>query len=118
MLSEMTAFPYILLLILRLCTTVLSDSAFQPPTQRARCRNVPGSPGFPTNDDFSILNKTVSGRLVKVVPFVEHCTSIGGCTFQQFTSSVFRDGVPGAMNQVRKLDVYHPLLSFNSLCRC
>ncbi|KDR76424.1 hypothetical protein GALMADRAFT_279116 [Galerina marginata CBS 339.88] len=69
-----------------------------PPTPV--CRNVPGSAGFPTSADFAALNKTVSERLVHVVPFVEFCVSVGGCSAQQFTSSVFRDEVPGAMNQV------------------
>ena len=104
MFSKPTALSYVVL-ILGLCGTVVSDSASQPALQRARCRNVPGSPGFPTNDDFSTLNKTVSGRLVKVVPFVEYCTSIGGCTFQQFTSSEYRNEVPGAMNQASKLNI-------------
>ncbi|KAF8804519.1 FAD-binding domain-containing protein [Phlegmacium glaucopus] len=63
------------------------------------CRNIPGDPGFPTNTQWAALNTTVSGRLVNVVPFVEFCTAQGGCTAQQSGSSVFRAGVPGAMNQ-------------------
>ena len=68
--------------------------------QTANCRNVPGNPGFPTNEQWAALNSTVSGRLVKVVPFVEFCSSQGGCTPEQFTSASFRAGVPGAMDEV------------------
>lgn len=79
---------------------VLSSNALKVSSILRSCRNVPGSPGFPTGQDFASLNKTLSGRLVNVVPFVEFCTTNGGCTLQQFTSSTFRGGVPGAMNQV------------------
>jgi hypothetical protein len=67
------------------------------------CRNVPGNPGFPTDMQWAAFNTTVSGRLVKVVPFVEFCTVRGGCTMEQSTSSSFRAGVPGAMDGVRPI---------------
>ncbi|KAF8156884.1 FAD-binding domain-containing protein [Crassisporium funariophilum] len=66
-----------------------------------KCRNIPGNSGFPNAVQWATLNATLSGRLVKVVPFVEFCASKAeGCSAQQFFSSVFRDEVPGAMNQV------------------
>jgi hypothetical protein len=65
------------------------------------CRNVPGNPGYPTNELWTALNSTVSGRLVEVVPFVEFCNTQGGCTAEQSTSASFRAGVPGAMDEVR-----------------
>ena len=64
------------------------------------CRNIPGNLGYPTNDQWAALNTTVSGRLVKVVPFVEFCNSQGGCTAEQSSSASFRAGVPGAMDGV------------------
>ena len=67
------------------------------------CRNVPGSPGFPTSAQWETLNNTVSGRLVKVVPFLDYCATIGGCTTEQFDNSTFRADVPGAMNYVKPL---------------
>ena len=73
----------------------------QSPQSLSTCRNVPGSPGFPTHEQWAALNATVSGRLVEIVPFVEFCSARGGCTAEQFTSSSFRARVPGAMNQVR-----------------
>ncbi|KAF8882086.1 hypothetical protein BD779DRAFT_943357 [Infundibulicybe gibba] len=66
-----------------------------------RCRNVPGTPGFPSTAEWAALNASVSGRLVAVVPTAKFCNSWpGGCTPQQFMSSVFVDEIPGAMNQV------------------
>ena len=86
---------------------ILSSTARQTSPIPGTCRNDPGSPNFPSSRDFAILNNTVSGRLVTVVPFVKFCTTIGGCTLQQFTSSTFRGGVPGAMNQVRTSLFYY-----------
>ena len=90
-----------------LSTLLLTCSAYsglaltsQNPAQKSTCRNVPGSVGYPTDAQWVALNATVSGRLVKVVPFVEFCTAQGGCTAQESASSSFRAGVPGAMNQV------------------
>ena len=79
--------------------TSASHVAWQSPS--STCRNVPGNPGFPTDEQWATLNTTVSGRLVKVVPFVEFCTAQGGCTAEQFTSATFRATVPGAMDEVR-----------------
>jgi len=72
---------------------------FKPKPQ---CRNVPGDPGFPSEEQWSALNSTISGRLVEVVPSAKFCHGLpgGSCTYQQWTSGVFRDEIPGAMNQV------------------
>ena len=64
------------------------------------CRNVPGSPGYPTTAEWEALNNTVAGRLVQVVPFLDYCATIGGCSTEQFDNSSFRADVPGAMNYV------------------
>ncbi|KAJ6466817.1 hypothetical protein C8R45DRAFT_1106242 [Mycena sanguinolenta] len=45
------------------------------------CRNVPGSPQYPTPIEWNALSATVSGRLITVVP------------------ALFRATIPGAMNQ-------------------
>ena len=73
------------------------------PRTLSTCRNLPGDPGYPTHEQRAVLNTTVSGRLVKIVPFVEFCNSQGGCTAEQSASSSFRAGVPGAMDGVRSL---------------
>ena len=62
-----------------------------------------GDPGYPTNEQWAVLNATVLGRLVNIVPFVEFCNSQGGCTAEQSASSSFRSGVPGEMDGVRSL---------------
>ena len=77
--------------------TIVSHS----PQALLPCRNVPGSPGYPTNEQWAALNNSVSGRLVEIIPFVEFCNTQGGCTAEQSASSSFRAGVPGAMNEVR-----------------
>lgn len=80
---------------------VTSTNVTQSPLLTSTCRNVPGNPGYPTNEQWAALNTTVSGRLVRVVPFVEFCDAHGGCTTEQSSSSSFRAEVPGAMNEVR-----------------
>ena len=65
----------------------------------ARCRNQPGDPGYPTVADWSSLNDTIGGRLVTVVPSVEACRVLG-CTEAQWSSGIFRQTIPGAMNAV------------------
>ncbi|KAJ7038360.1 FAD-binding domain-containing protein [Mycena alexandri] len=66
------------------------------------CRNIPGSPGYPTASVWNELNATVSGRLVPVVPSAKYCDSLptGACTDAEWTSSEFRGMIPGAMNEV------------------
>ncbi|KAJ7171061.1 FAD-binding domain-containing protein [Mycena filopes] len=63
-----------------------------------KCRNVPGSAGFPNSTAWNALNATVSGRLVNVVPSAKFCAD-RGCTDAEWASGVFRSSIPGAMNQ-------------------
>jgi hypothetical protein len=37
------------------------------------CRNIPGDDGWPTVDDWSTLNASVSGRLIKTTPAAHVC---------------------------------------------
>ena len=71
----------------------------------ARCRNQPGSPGYPCAEKWSALNDSVDGRLVKVVPSAKACAELG-CTEAQWESGIFRQTIPGSMNTVRVLTVY------------
>ncbi|KAJ7474372.1 FAD-binding domain-containing protein [Mycena galericulata] len=66
------------------------------------CRNIPGSAGYPGPAAWRAFNSTISGRLVNVVPSAKFCESLpsGECTEEQWTSFVFRNTIPGAMNQV------------------
>ncbi|KAI0248049.1 hypothetical protein BJV78DRAFT_850774 [Lactifluus subvellereus] len=64
--------------------------------QWSRCRNQPGDPGFPTAADWSALNDTISGRLIRVMPSAKACLELG-CTEVQWESGVFRQTIPGAM---------------------
>ena len=93
-----------LLISLFVCRALISSSidVSESPLTLSTCRNVPGNPGYPTNEQWATLNSTVSGRLVEVVPFVEFCNTRGGCTPEQSASSSFRAQVPGAMNGVSK----------------
>ena len=65
----------------------------------ARCRNQPGSPGYPSAADWSTLNDSIDGRLLKVVPSAKACVELG-CTEAQWESGVFRQTIPGSMNIV------------------
>ncbi|KAG6908632.1 hypothetical protein DXG01_003810 [Tephrocybe rancida] len=66
------------------------------------CCNVPGSIGYPKDAQWAALNSTISGRLVSVVPSAQFCKNLpaGSCTDAQWSSAVFRNEIPGAMNQV------------------
>jgi hypothetical protein len=70
--------------------------------KRQKCRNIPGSVGYPNVAAWSRLNMTIAGRLVVAVPSAKHCASLPGgtCTDAQWTSALFRNTIPGAMNQV------------------
>ena len=70
----------------------------------ARCRNQPGSCGYPSAADWSALNHLVDGRLVKVVPSAKACAELG-CTEAQWESGIFRQTIPGSMNNVGVLTV-------------
>ncbi|KAI0031017.1 FAD-binding domain-containing protein [Vararia minispora EC-137] len=63
-----------------------------------RCRTQPGDPGFPSATDWAAFNNTIDGRLLTVVPSAGVCAQLN-CTEAQWTSSVFRDMMPGQMNQ-------------------
>ncbi|KAF7341153.1 FAD-binding domain-containing protein [Mycena venus] len=66
------------------------------------CRNIPGSPGYPSLMQWNAFNSTISGRLVPVVPSAKYCESLprSACTDEQWTSALFRGTIPGAMDQV------------------
>ncbi|KAJ7878054.1 FAD-binding domain-containing protein [Mycena leptocephala] len=69
-------------------------------SQSSVCRNVPGSSGYPTPAAWDAFNKTISGRLVGVVPSAKYCASLpGGCTDAQWGSALFRSTIPGATDQ-------------------
>jgi hypothetical protein len=68
----------------------------------ARCRNQPGSPGYPCAADWSTLNDTIDGRLVELVPSAKACLELG-CTEAQWESGIFRQTIPGSMNAVSVL---------------
>ena len=72
---------------------------FVPLLVHARCRNQPGSSGYPSAVDWSALNGSIDGRLVKVVPSAKACVELS-CTEAQWESSIFRQTIPGAMNAV------------------
>ncbi|KAJ6482419.1 FAD-binding domain-containing protein [Mycena sanguinolenta] len=88
----------------------------QAQASNVTCRNVPGSPGYPSTAEWGLLNATVSGRLVTVVPSAKFCTSLPGvaCTDDQWTSAVFRSTIPGAMDAVNWEQGYD--LNPSSLC--
>jgi hypothetical protein len=65
----------------------------------ARCRNQPGSPGYPSAADWSALNDSIESRLVKVVPSAKACVELG-CTEAQWESAIFQQTIPGSMNAV------------------
>jgi hypothetical protein len=65
----------------------------------ARCRNKPGSTGYPSAADWSALNHSIEGRLLKVVPSAKACVELG-CTEAQWESGIFRQTIPGSMNAV------------------
>jgi len=71
---------------------------------QARCRNQPGSIGYPSAENWSALNDSIDDRLVKVVPSAKACAELG-CTDAQWSSGIFRQGIPGAMNTVGVLAV-------------
>ena len=84
---------------------------FVPLHVQARCRNQPGSPGYPSGANWSALNDTIDGRLVNVVPSAKACLELG-CTEAQWESAVFRQAIPGSMNSVSILPLAEPLLDF------
>jgi hypothetical protein len=77
---------------------------FVPLIVHARCRNEPGSPGYPSAAGWSSLNDSIDGRLVKVVPSAKACLELG-CTEAQWESGIFRQFIPGSMNAVGVITV-------------
>ncbi|KXN85640.1 Putative glutamine amidotransferase-like protein C13C5.04 [Leucoagaricus sp. SymC.cos] len=67
--------------------------------QAQNCRNVPGSPNYPSDSQWQLLNNTVSGRLVHAIPSGQYCRQTN-CTDAEWTSANWRNTVPGAMNEV------------------
>ena len=65
----------------------------------ARCRNQPGSSGYPCTADWSAFNNSIDGRLVNVVPSAKACVELG-CTEVQWESAIFRQSIPGSMISV------------------
>jgi hypothetical protein len=84
---------------------------FVPLQVQARCRNQPGSPGYPSGANWSALNDTINGRLVNVVPSAKACVELG-CTDAQWQSSVFRQAIPGSINAVSIIPLAGSLLGF------
>ncbi|KAJ7797969.1 FAD-binding domain-containing protein [Mycena leptocephala] len=106
-----------------LSTLVFVVSIFSSCQARSRCRNVPGSPGFPNVTAWGALNATVSGRLVTAVSSAKYCASLpgGACTDTQWTSALFRSTIPGAMNQVnfeQGYDLTPPSLCLRNSTTC
>ncbi|KAH9065996.1 FAD-binding domain-containing protein [Lactarius deliciosus] len=95
-------------LFLSVTAVVLAISLTRPvQVVHARCRNQPGDPGYPAAADWSTLNNTISGRLLRVVPSVEACRKLG-CTEAQWASGIFRQTIPGAMNAYNWEQDYTP----------
>ncbi|KAJ7127944.1 FAD-binding domain-containing protein [Mycena epipterygia] len=102
---------------------ILTLSPFACEGKRQTCRNIPGSAGYPDATAWSTLNRTVGGRLVNVVPSAKYCASLpgGACTDAQWTSSLFRNTIPGAMNQVnweQGYDLTPPSLCLRNATTC
>jgi hypothetical protein len=49
------------------------------------CKNIPGDPDWPSQQQWASLNKTVGGKLIKTVPLASVCHSEG--TFARFNES-------------------------------
>ncbi|KAF7330613.1 FAD-binding domain-containing protein [Mycena sanguinolenta] len=98
------------------CSLVFLLFASLEAASKKTCRNIPGSPGYPSAAEWDALNATLSGRLVTVVPSAKFCTTLpgGACTDDQWGSALFRSTIPGAMDQVNWEQGYD--LSPPSLC--
>ncbi|KAF8577488.1 FAD-binding domain-containing protein [Ramaria rubella] len=70
-------------------------------TVRPKCRTQPGDRGFPTRTELDIFNSSIDGRLMTMVPSGEFCKSLSGsqCPDTEWSSSMFRSTIPGAMLQ-------------------
>ncbi|KAI0031631.1 hypothetical protein K488DRAFT_51732 [Vararia minispora EC-137] len=72
-------------------------AALRAQPARARCRTQPGDARFPSRAEWDRLNTTVAGRLIAVVPSALACAE-ARCNDAQWSSALFRDGIPGQMN--------------------
>ncbi|KAF8191035.1 hypothetical protein K438DRAFT_1907101 [Mycena galopus ATCC 62051] len=104
-------------------STPLLITLFFPRQAYSKCRNIPGSTGFPDAEAWRAFNATVSGHLVPVVPSAKYCESLpgGACTDAQWSSALFRSTIPGAMNQVnfeQGYDLTPPSLCFRNSTMC
>ena len=77
----------------------LVDLLLVPLLAHARCRNQPGSDGYPSVAGWSAFNDSIDGRLVNVVPSAKACAELR-CTDAQWGSGIFRQSIPGSMNAV------------------
>ncbi|KAJ7705513.1 hypothetical protein B0H17DRAFT_1193179 [Mycena rosella] len=94
-----------------------------PTIKSPACRNIPGSAGYPSPVTWDELNATIYGLLVNVVPSAKYCVSLpsGACTDAQWTSALFRSGIPGAMDQVnweQGYDLMPPSLCLRNTTVC
>ncbi|KAF2964205.1 hypothetical protein GQX73_g9383 [Xylaria multiplex] len=69
------------------------------PCKRAVCRNVPGDPGWPSSRDWSLLNKTVEGRLIPTIPLASLCH---GTEYDQGECDSLKEAWPFADVHVQK----------------
>ena len=81
-------------------SSMLVGLLFVPLVVHARCRNQPGSAGYPSAAGWSTFNDSIDGRLVNVVPSAKACVELQ-CTEAQWESGIFRQSIPGSMNAVR-----------------
>ncbi|KAJ7238142.1 FAD-binding domain-containing protein [Mycena haematopus] len=108
---------------LSVSTLVLLVTLFSPYPAYCKCRNVPGSAGFPDGDKWRTFNTTTSGHLVAVVPSAKYCAGLpdGACTDAEWESALFRSTIPGAMNQVnfeQGYDLTPPSLCLRNSTTC
>lgn len=94
MLLRLTGGPWLILpAVLHLTGLVQGVSA------AGTCRSQPGDADFPTAEEWSALNVSVNGQLISVTPSAKYCEELP-CTDAQWSSSVFRATIPGAMDCV------------------
>lgn len=104
--TSATALASIMQILVSVVSLSLLVAAFVSPgfaKGSQRCRNLPGDPGYPSQAEWDVLNATIDGRLVAVVPSAKFCHELpaGSCPSQQWESTLFRTSVPGAMINVR-----------------
>lgn len=71
----------------------------QPPSRI--CKTLPGDPEFPSEIDLDNFNRSIDGRLLKIVPSGQFCKTLpGGCSDIEWSNGNFRKNIPGAMLEV------------------